>query len=390
VTAAKHPQEETRLATLARYEILDTEAEAEFDEVVRVVSAICNVPVSLISLVDSNRQWFKAKAGTDISETPIEASVCAHGILQPDLLEIPDLTKDFRTIDNPIVKGDPHVRFYAGAALMAENGMPLGMLCVLDFEPRQLTESQRDLLQVMAKLVMRQMELRRLLKVEHQQHLLVQEVLTKANALLERNDTLRKEIDHRVKNSLHQVAAFLRIQERGFKDQPAVAGPLAEARNRVMTVASVHDHLQRSVEDDHASVAQFLSDLCAAISHNRPPNLAPLVVEADMTHLPSDKIMALGLVVNEMTANAMKHAFPDGKDGVIKVAFHSDTGIATLRVSDNGAGLADDFNPAASKGLGLKVINGLVQQLGGTLNHHSTADGASFTLRFPLASAPAN
>jgi GAF domain-containing protein len=164
--AERHPKEEARLAALRAYEILDSGAEAEFDEIVRVVAGVCGVPVSLISLVDTGRQWFKARTGVDLTETPFEMSVCAHGILQPDLLEIEDMTKDVRTIDNPLVKGDPNARFYAGAALVSDDGHPLGMLCVLDYQPRKLTEAQREVLQVMAKVVMRQIELRKRLRTE--------------------------------------------------------------------------------------------------------------------------------------------------------------------------------------------------------------------------------
>jgi two-component sensor histidine kinase len=383
--ADKHPQEQARLAALARYEILDSGAETDFDEVVRVVSLFCDTPVSLISLVDSDRQWFKAKAGVDLSETPLELSVCAHGILQPELLEISDLTKDFRTIDNPLVKGAPHARFYAGAALTDDDGMPIGMLCVLDFKPRKLTEMQRDLLQVMARIVMRLMEARRLLKAERMAHDQVQEILQKANALLAHNDILRREIDHRVKNSLAQVVGYLRVQERSFRDEPRVAGPLADARNRVLTVVNVHDHLHRSVEDDHAQVAQFLTDLCDAISQNRPAHVAPVVVEADATHLPSEKLMPLGLAVNELVSNALKHAFPQTQEGIVRVTFHSGGGQGILKVTDNGVGLSPEFDAAASKGLGLKVLNGLAQQLGGRLDQERGTGGASFSIAFPLA-----
>ncbi len=383
--ANNHPENEARLAALARYDILDSGAEAEFDEIVRVVSAVCGVPVSLISLVETDRQWFKAKVGIDINETPIDLSVCAHGILQPDLLEIPDMTKDFRTIDNPLVKGEPHARFYAGAALTTEDGLPLGMLCVLDYQPRMLTDAQRDLLQVMAKLVMRQMELRRLLRIERTAHVMVQEILDKANALLGRNATLRGEIDHRVKNSLSQVVGYLRLQERQYKDEPRIAAPLAEARNRVMTVVNVHDHLHRSSEGDTVPVAPFLRDLCAAVSDNRPPQLRAIDVTADETKLTSDRVMALGLAVNEFISNAMKHAFPHGQSGTVRIDFKSEKEEGILHMADTGQGLPPGFDPAASKGLGLRIMSSLAHQLGGEFIHDRAVPGTDVTIRFPLA-----
>jgi two-component sensor histidine kinase len=383
--AKQHQDEAARLAALKSYDILDSAAEAEFDEIVRVVADVCGMPVSLISLVDSGRQWFKAKTGVDLTETPLEMSVCAHGILQPDLLEIEDMTRDVRTIDNPLVQGDPHARFYAGAALVNDDGYPLGMLCVLDYQPRKLTEIQRNLLQVMARLVMRQMELRKILRAERDAHLQLQEILEKANALLERNDTLRREIDHRVKNSLAQVAGFLRMQERSHKDQPLVAAPLAEAHNRVMAVVQVHDHLHRAAEDDKAVVKTFLGNLAASVSENRPPQLRSIEVDADETKLPSDKVMSIGLAVNEFIANAMKHAFPPGHDGAIRIGFHTESGEHVLRLSDNGVGVAEGVDVRNSKGLGMRVMNMLAQQLGGTMDFQSSNAGTYFTIRFPAA-----
>lgn len=385
--APSHPDQQARLVALRGYDILDTEPEGDFDEIVRVVSDVCGMPVSLVSLVDQNRQWFKAKTGLAISETPLEASVCAHGILQPDLLEIGDLTKDVRTIDNPIVAGDPKFRFYAGAALVNNEGLPLGMLCVLDYKPRQLTEAQRDLLRVMAKLVMQQIELRRSLKQEKAAHVRAQEFLDRANALLTRNETLRQEIDHRVKNSLTQVAAFLRLQERRNRDEPRIAGALAEARNRVTTIANVHDHLHRSSGDDSASVAEFLGNLVEAISQNRPPELTAIELDIDDTRLASDKIMALGLAVNEIVANAVKHAFRPGDRGVVQLSFKTEGADAVLRIADNGPGLAPEFNPAASTGLGMRVLLSMAQQLNGNFSHGTGPQGAAFVIRFPVSKA---
>lgn len=382
--AERHRDEDARLAALHSYDIIDTEAEAEFDEIVQVVSDVCGTPVSLISLIETDRQWFKAKIGIDISETPFDLSVCAHGILQPDLLEIEDMTRDARTSDNPLVKGEPHARFYAGAALTTPDGHPLGMLCVLDYQPRKLTDVQRNLLRVMARLVMRQIELRKTLVSERRAHETVQEILHKANALLERNDTLRREIDHRVKNSLAQIAAFLRIQERQHAGEARIAGPLAEARNRVMTVANVHDHLHRMAEDDQTSVTNFLTNLVTSVSHNRPPQLKAIHVQGDNTRLPSDKVLAIGLAVNEFVANTMKHAFPGDRAGVIEISFRADGDHYVLRMADNGVGLPSGMDTRTAKGMGLKVIHSLAQQLGGAVDHDTGAQGTEFTIRFPF------
>jgi GAF domain-containing protein len=150
VKAALHASEHQRLAALRSYDILDTPREREFDDVVKLVSDICDAPISVINLIDDGRQWFKAEVGLGVRETPIDSSLCAHAILQPGLFVVPDTTLDDRFCDNPLVIGDPRLRFYAGALLQTPDGLPLGTLCVLDYKPRQLDDTQKALLRVMA------------------------------------------------------------------------------------------------------------------------------------------------------------------------------------------------------------------------------------------------
>ncbi|WP_342167280.1 PAS domain S-box protein [Methylobacterium sp. SD21] len=158
--AARDP---ARLAALDGYGILDTPAEAGFDDVALLASRICGTPVALVSLVAGDRQWFKARLGFEPCQTPLSHSVCAHALGRPGLLVIPDLTADPRTRDNPLVTGEPRLRFYAGARLETPEGAPLGTLCVIDGKPRPegLTPEQADSLQALARQVMVQMELRR-------------------------------------------------------------------------------------------------------------------------------------------------------------------------------------------------------------------------------------
>ena len=155
--------EDARLAALARYRILDTPAEAGFDDIALVAKALCQTPVALVSLVDRHRQWFKARIGLEACETPLSQSVCAHALRQDDVLVIPDLTQDPRTSDNTLVTGEPFIRFYAGAQLESPDGHRLGTLCVIDTEPRPegLAEEQTAGLQALARQVMAQLELRR-------------------------------------------------------------------------------------------------------------------------------------------------------------------------------------------------------------------------------------
>lgn len=153
---------EARLAALRSYDILDTPAEQGFDDIVTLATQVCDVPVALVSFVSFDRQWFKARVGFEPCETDLSRSVCRYVLSEPDVLVIPDLSKDPRTAANPLVTDEPHIRFYAGAPLKARNGQVLGSLCVIDAAPRPegLTGRQVEVLRSLARQVMLQLELR--------------------------------------------------------------------------------------------------------------------------------------------------------------------------------------------------------------------------------------
>src|SRR5262249_45172580 len=150
-----------RLAALRGLGILDTPPEPAYDELSTLAACICQTPVALISLVDERRQWFKSRFGLPTSETPREVAFCAHAILQPDLMIVPDASEDQRFASNPLVTASPGIRFYAGAPLVTPEGHALGTICVIDHQPRQLTAEQAQGLQTLSHQVVAQLRLRR-------------------------------------------------------------------------------------------------------------------------------------------------------------------------------------------------------------------------------------
>jgi two-component system, NtrC family, sensor kinase len=146
--------EAERLQALYTYAIMDTLPEAVFDDVVALASSICGTPIALISMLDSDRQWFKAKVGIEVEQTARSEAFCSHAIMQPDdVFVVPDALKDERFKYNPLVEGEPKIRFYAGASILTPDGYAVGTVCTIDTKPRELTASQQMSLALLARLV---------------------------------------------------------------------------------------------------------------------------------------------------------------------------------------------------------------------------------------------
>lgn len=154
-------KEDARLEALRQYQILDTPSESEYNDITSLAACICDVPIALISFVDADRQWFKSKVGLNVNETARDLSFCAHAILREEIMIVRDACQDERFANNPLVTCAPDIRFYAGFPLITPRGHALGTLCVIDHQPRDLTEDQKKNLEALARQVVRLLELRR-------------------------------------------------------------------------------------------------------------------------------------------------------------------------------------------------------------------------------------
>ncbi|WP_339107678.1 histidine kinase dimerization/phosphoacceptor domain -containing protein [Thioclava sp. GXIMD4216] len=361
--APLHPCEADRLQALRSYDIVDTEFEAEFDEVVDFVRAVCDVPIVLISLVAEERQWFKARRGLDVDETPRDVAICAYTVLQDDILEIGDTLLDPRTRDNRLCTQDPDLRFYAGMPLVTKEGFAIGSLCALDHRPRVLTDLQRQTLRVMAHQVMARLELRRTLRLARE---------------------LRGEVDHRVKNSLQSLAALASIKARNVASDEGREA-LQAIQRRIQTVAMLHEQLYRSDSGSAVNLGGYLTDVARYLEGQTPDRVSILCEACDLAVV-AEQSAAIGTLVNEFVANSIKHGYPDGRRGNIRVGLRQIApDEACLELSDDGIGLPE--GGVTRKGLGLQIMEASAAQAAGQYEQVPVERGFAVAVRFqPRAS----
>ncbi|MBL8260811.1 MAG: sensor domain-containing diguanylate cyclase [Xanthomonadaceae bacterium] len=235
--------EDARLAALRSYAILDTAPEDAFDDLVRIASAICGVPMASVSLIDQDRQWFKARLGIEGDESDRDSAFCAHAILSPEVMVVPDALQDVRFHDNPLVQGNPNIRFYAGAPLVDADGHALGTLCVLDNRPNVLGDHQLEALRALSRQVSKLLELRRVSRA--------------LNVQLEDRAWYESQL-HAYQEHLESLNADLAEQTRtdpltGLPNRRAFAAALEDAlgRGKACSVAMLDiDHF-KTVNDTH-------------------------------------------------------------------------------------------------------------------------------------------
>jgi two-component sensor histidine kinase len=285
--------ESDRLAALRSYRILDTSPEPAFDDLVQLAARACQAPIALISLIDERRQWFKAEVGLGVRETALDRSICLTATLQPGLTIVPDLTEDPRFARNPLVTGEPHLRFYAGAVLKTPEGVPLGALCVLDCMPRDLTEEQASTLTMLARQVMSQLELRRAIAERDER-------LEASQQIEQRQTLLVRELHHRVKNTLATVQALVGATGRS-------SGSFKEFyhsfSNRIVSLAKTHNLLTEDYWQT-ASLREIALTELKPFAESRQPRF---MLIGPSVELSADLAVPVGMALHELTANAVRY-----------------------------------------------------------------------------------
>jgi len=356
--ARHHPLEPARLAALRAYDILDTPRESDFDDIVMLASRICDAPISVINLIDETRQWFKAETGLGVRETPLDTSLCAHVILEDDFVEIPDTLADARMADNPLCLADPGLRFYAGALLKSKSGYPIGTLCVLDNQPRTLDPLQRDALRILADQVMTQLDLR---------------------AVIANETVLRSEIDHRVKNSLQVVGAFVSLERRVSDDEEARAS-LERVERQIKIVAALHEHLGIAGITELIDLGPYLDQAVSLIDSTLAGDISVQGNFENVAVTPREASV-VATIVNELATNASKHSFKRSSGTIILSGKRvAEAGYRLVCSDDAEQREVEAIDPGGRVGLGLKILRASVRQLGGTITATHNKEGYSTQL----------
>jgi signal transduction histidine kinase len=387
ITPVFPANEDKRLQDVYRSQLLDTPEEKEFDEIVQLASDLCNTPISLITLLDTERQWFKARIGLDATETSRDVSFCGHAILQDELFEVPNALQDVRFSDNPLVVSDPSIRFYAGMPLVTESGSRLGTLCVIDRTPRVLTERQRFALKVLASNVIKVAELR--IKNRQLHH------------LTETQKRIISIVAHDVRNPLASIKSVLDLKKDDFVDEQTAA--------EMFGLVSVQLDSTLDMVDNVVSWGQL--QLKPSVLAPAPLNLHTLAEDIILADSLAAKMkgndllnkVSTGVLLNVdkqvikfILRNLVSNAIKFTEKGAITISSEKKNGKIRIIVSDTGVGMSPEkadrlfkASPTSSlgtknekgSGLGIMLVKEFIDQLNGNIKVESKlGEGTRFII----------
>lgn len=400
------PAEELRLAALRSYHIMDTATEADFDELTELAATICGTPISLISFVDKDRQWFKSVKGLSIRETNRAESFCTHAINRPDeLFQIEDARIDFRFADNPFVTGAPNIVFYAGMPLVGSDGLAIGSLCVIDGQAKKLTHQQQSALRTLARQIMNQLELRRTVKQLEASEAAMRSALSEIKDNEQRKSAFMGMVSHELKTPLTSMVGYLHVlQKEANKDgKPLIISTIDRAIRQVKKMTSIISgfldasryesgriHLNKQEFDLAGLITEVKEESLTVIATHRLvfANVSYTTVNADR-----DKI---GQVLSNLISNAVKYS---AAGSVININCVANNGYAEISVEDEGMGISaenqerlferyyrvesEDMKSTSGFGIGLYLCKEIVERHNGHIWLQSES-GKGSTFRFNL------
>ena len=403
------PSESDRIEALHSYDILDTPPESTYDDLARLASIIFHAPIAVINFIDKSRQWFKAEVGLGVNETPLQTSFCVHALLQDDVLIVPDTTLDERFANNPLVTGDPKLRFYAGAVLKTPQGIPLGTLCILDYRPRLLDSQHSNTLKVLANQVMSQLEQRRLRKEAET----TRDKLRRLNKqLLEQNESKNQflaMVAHELRNPLSPMIMALDILDLQGPHSDVVTNGLGTFRRQTTQLVRLVDDLfdasrvasgkisvQRKPIPAHLAISRSVEMVKA--SANAKQHELKITLPDDSITLLADDVRICQLFSNLLN-NAIRYTPPKGQ--IELHAFQPDENTLQIDIIDNGIGIHTDYlerifesfvqapqdnQDQGGLGIGLHLSNHIAAMHGGEIQVTSKGlnCGSCFSVLLPV------
>lgn len=395
--------EAARLSALKGLEILDTPEEEMFDEITKLASMICNVPISLVSLIDETRQWFKSHHGLKARETPRSLAFCSHAILGEEMFVVPNAKRDNRFKNNPLVNGDPNVIFYAGIPLALDDQIKLGTLCVIDNKPRELNEEQLQMLRLLGKQTVRLLQMRK----DRDKLEIEKRLAERANAA--KRDFIAA-ISHDIRNPLNSLLGMSEM----IREQPmseSILNYVDHIQNAGDVILNlVNDTIELSRLEENASVLNnewFHLSQCLEVYHNffkqetkRKKIEFQLKNEISKTvYLLSDK-RKLEKIIWNLTANAVKFTHHGSVDCHVYLETKADENAnLIIEIKDTGPGISpeikdrlfqkyNEFVPEgceiSGSGLGLSIVKLSLEEMKGEINVESkVGEGSTFKVKIP-------
>ncbi len=376
-----HSKEKERLAALDSYSILDTLPEEDYDNLTAIAAEICGTPISLVSLLDNERQWFKSHHGLGATETPKEFAFCAHAINQDDIFIVQDARTDERFHDNPLVIGEPKVIFYAGVPLATEEGLPLGTLCVIDHKPKLLSQGQMDSLKVLSQQVMNLLHLRK------------SNIMLKKSVedLKEKNEELERFAyiaAHDLKSPLNTINTTAELFTECYaskfdEDGKTMLGFIQKASSKLTGLIDglLNYSKSESVLKEGGSkidLQELRNDISGLFSYD---NSLVLELNTKLKSINTNKAAIHQILIN-LVSNAIKYNDKDEVEMQIEICENED--FYEFSVQDNGPGIAlkdqdkifqifkvlapaDKFGDPGN-GIGLATVKKIIEKMEGTIN----------------------